>query len=778
MSEILIKWLNEEIHLSKEITNISQDFKTGYLFAELLHKTKQLQNLSEYKNTYKKKDIIHNFCLLDQVLLRMGITLKEKDRDEIINESIYTAKIYLLKIKQILEQKCINIEQLNHKYSNDLQKLYNSYIFKSQNQKYLYNLKLRIENEKNNINKASQNTRAKTEKNIKNNNENKFDLGGPLYVQLKKKYSHLNLTDFELEIILSDMKDEEKKFQALRKNIQKIETKRKKICQKKENQELNVWKSSIIDINNFKKDVLTQLWKPVIQKQNNFKIYMKKQISDNIFKTENFDKNLNAFTADGFKEQPSTEVEQDEQENMIDLQKSLKMKNEVYMSQIKEKLEQKLKSKKDREKRERKRLREEREMYERMNTEKNMQDMISKMEKNLKKKKNLSLIDENTNSNSDYTNELLNNITPIEKQRLKNVDELIIKELDKQNKIDEEKNENQKQKNHKIDMNITKVMKKIKQKEKEKEIKEIKEVPEDNEINEVKEEKEEKEENKEIVDDNKSSYSKLSNNDYGLNLMNEAFELHNMNKKDLYNNMNLFKTRLLFSEDSEQKFSNLPSIFNMEEDNKNKKEKSTKIKETIKKEENMSKNKTEIFDKDLFYEEMDKLNYTNFVKESSKRRTKKEKKINIIKPVLNKILDITDYIFDYQKNNNVEIIDNVIWDELMLKFKNWEDIKEKEEEIVEDKDELSEYLFDYENKLENNDSLIIFDYANYLSIFNDLIIPDNERGKKFKYCELYEEFYGENQDVNIKDYEPKEEELENLALPQYPNFINNKFFES
>ena len=89
MSEILIKWLNEEIHLSKQITNISQDFKTGYLFAELLYKTKQLQNLSEYKNTLNKKDIIHNFCLLDQVLLRMGIILKEKDRDEMINESIF-----------------------------------------------------------------------------------------------------------------------------------------------------------------------------------------------------------------------------------------------------------------------------------------------------------------------------------------------------------------------------------------------------------------------------------------------------------------------------------------------------------------------------------------------------------------------------------------------------------------------------------------------------------------------------------------------------------------
>ena len=116
MSDILTKWLNQKMHLSKEITNISEDFKTGYLFAELLYKTKYVQNLSEYRNTSNKKDIIHNFCLLDQILLKMGIILTEKNRDEIMKGNIYTSKIYLLKIKQFLDKKCINLEQLKHKY--------------------------------------------------------------------------------------------------------------------------------------------------------------------------------------------------------------------------------------------------------------------------------------------------------------------------------------------------------------------------------------------------------------------------------------------------------------------------------------------------------------------------------------------------------------------------------------------------------------------------------------------------------------------------------------
>ena len=266
MSDILIKWLNQEIHLSKEITNLSEDFKNGYLFAELLHKTKQLHNLSDYKNTLNKKDIIRNFCLLDQVFLRMGIILSERDRDEIMKGNIYTSKIYLLKIKQILDKKCINLKQLNHKYSNDLQKLYNSVIFKSNNEKYLYNLKIRTENEKNNMNKGTMSSRSLTEQNL-DNIDNKYSKGGPVYLKLKKKYSHLQLSEFDLEILLLDMKEEEKKYKMLKQNIQKTETARKNKCQSKDKLELNVWKSSIVDLNKFKNDVLTELWKPVVKKQ-------------------------------------------------------------------------------------------------------------------------------------------------------------------------------------------------------------------------------------------------------------------------------------------------------------------------------------------------------------------------------------------------------------------------------------------------------------------------------------------------------------------------------
>ena len=112
MSEKLQIWLNKEIILSKVVSNIPHDFKNGYLFAELLYKTKQIPNLYVSKNTNLQKDIISNFFHLQKNLLDIGIVLDEKNRDNIINEKPYASLIYLFKIKQVLSNKYIDLEQL------------------------------------------------------------------------------------------------------------------------------------------------------------------------------------------------------------------------------------------------------------------------------------------------------------------------------------------------------------------------------------------------------------------------------------------------------------------------------------------------------------------------------------------------------------------------------------------------------------------------------------------------------------------------------------------
>ena len=119
------------------------------------------------------------------------------------------------------------------------------------------------------------------------------------------------------------------------------------------------------------------------------------------------------------------EIGNSEKKYDINMQKSMQLKNEIYMREIKAKLEKKLKSKKDKEKRERKRLKEEMEIFDRMNTEKNMSDMIKNMENNLNKRKIVSIKGDELIAK---TEQLMNQLNPNERKRIKNIDELINKE--------------------------------------------------------------------------------------------------------------------------------------------------------------------------------------------------------------------------------------------------------------------------------------------------------------------------------------------------------------
>ena len=783
MSEILIKWLNQEICLSKQIKEISEDFKNGYLFAELLYKTKQIPNISQFKNTNNKKDIIRNFCLLTKPLLDMGIVLNEKDRNEIINSGIYASKIYLLKIRQVLDKKFINLEQLKYKYSNDLQSLYNKMMFKSQNEKYLYNLKIRLENEKNSIlYGGKKNLQSLTEaNNLKDENilDKKYSIGGPLYKQLKKKYSHLELTDFDLEIILLDMKDQEIKLNYFKEKIKKTEKNREKECIDKEKKEIKNWKVSILKIKQNNDKLLKESWEPVKRYQKASYNYYKNNAKKNEKITKSFENNLGFFVPEKNEEIEENEENEEDEENEkekenkeLKLKRSMELKNEIYMRNIKEKLENKIKSKKDKEKRERKRLKEEREMYERMNTEKNMFDMIKNMENNINK----NVISVKGDELIAKTEQLIKSLSPIEQKRIKYMDELINKEIDKENRIDEEKNKLNVGKSQKINMNVTKLINLGKTKEIEKtENTENTENVENINETEIDQEKEKEEKNNDILNAEKSSYSKLTNNDYGLNLINDAFRIHSKDS-NINDRIKLFKTRLMYTENS-QNLPKLPEISISEEDENYKRQKSESnvLEKSINDKKN---NEINIFDKESFYEEMNKLNYENFKKESNARKIKKEKKYKLIKPIINKLIDISDYISIYQENKGVQLLDNSKWDEIMDKFKNWEDIYDNEEDEIISQDEVSEYLFDYGYKLTENDNLIFFDYINYLNIFNDLIIPTSMRGKQYKYYELYDEVYNLlNNDVDIKEYEPNEDEIDNLILPKSPNFVNYKLYD-
>ena len=136
---------------------------------------------------------------------------------------------------------------------------------------------------------------------------------------------------------------------------------------------------------------------------------------------------------------------------------------------------------------------------------------------------------------------------------------------------------------------------------------------------------------------------------------------------------------------------------------------------------------------------------------------------------MNDILDIVDEVYKYQKENNVDLINVDKWTELTELFKANKPIKPLKEELEDSENDL-----DDENRYDDSRIQLgefeddeLFDYYNYIYKWNkDLIMKEDMN--EFKFYELYEGIYKkeENQNVDIKEYEPTAEELENLKMPK------------
>ena len=110
MTEILYNWINKEVKLSKEITNICEDFSNGYFFGELLYKYKLLPQFNEFKNSQEKSSITKNYLLLKYKLDELKINFSEKDKNDIINKKKYKAEMILFRIREKLLSKLLQIE--------------------------------------------------------------------------------------------------------------------------------------------------------------------------------------------------------------------------------------------------------------------------------------------------------------------------------------------------------------------------------------------------------------------------------------------------------------------------------------------------------------------------------------------------------------------------------------------------------------------------------------------------------------------------------------------
>lgn len=86
MASLLLSWCNDEVGLSRTVTNFEADFSSGYLFGEILHKHGQLPGFAAtFRDDDKSDTAISNFTelvrpvllllLLPLLLLRVSLCL-------------------------------------------------------------------------------------------------------------------------------------------------------------------------------------------------------------------------------------------------------------------------------------------------------------------------------------------------------------------------------------------------------------------------------------------------------------------------------------------------------------------------------------------------------------------------------------------------------------------------------------------------------------------------------------------------------------------------------
>lgn len=324
MAEMLLEWLNRDISLSKQITNIADDFSNGYFFAEILYKMKIIPRLSIYKNTQNSNDISRNFCLLAKNLLDMKIYMSPKNVNEIRNKSKYTANIILCRIKQYLDSKYITRETLRlQSKSSEIANIYKKYIYANDNEKLLRNYIIK-RNDGNDSNKSENKTLDR-------------------YMKLKEKFKHLKLSDDDLRIIQESMKDMEI-YDEIKDEIYTQEKARK---EKVKNDDIEQMRNNQIandKIKQRKEAIMRENMRKLIEYRDSTLNYFSQSCNLSMDMIKRFNENLSSL---GLDVEPLRKSEQKEQ-----------VSTEIIMMRMKEKMQQKMFAKKEKEKRARKILKE------------------------------------------------------------------------------------------------------------------------------------------------------------------------------------------------------------------------------------------------------------------------------------------------------------------------------------------------------------------------------------------------------------------------------------
>jgi hypothetical protein len=410
---------------------------------------------------------------------------------------------------------------------------------------------------------------------------NKYIVNGNIYNEFKQKYEHLDFNDNDIKIIMEDIKENENKLLYLKNMVINTETKRKIIFNAKNEEEKKKWQNSMRNMEKFKIKKIKESWEPAMKYKLLCQNYFKRNGVKMAKKSDNFDNNLK-FLVDETGKKNNRE----------------QMNSEILMLRMRQKLDEKMKNKKDKEKRERKRLKEEQQINYRLFSQKSMGDMVDLMENNILKKnmgfdkpiKRKEEVNNNINKNNETVNEGNNSETNKGKNRNKN--------LNKSENI----NNNEKTDNTEF-----------------KPIEENDKIINENEI------KDEALEKNKMGQTATSSYSKLTTNDYGAGLIKECFSIHDFNI-NINDRIKLFKTLIFpINKETENKYKNLPKVYINTNSTNQSLIKNYSCSNIFDK--SISFNNSNIkFDKNLYFEEIDKLNLEDFSLEYKKKLIKFEKK--------------------------------------------------------------------------------------------------------------------------------------------------------
>ena len=73
MAELLNRWVNEDVGLSRRVLSFEADFASGFLLGELLYRFNQQKSFGSFQDSSTSDAKVANFILLEPTLRNMGI---------------------------------------------------------------------------------------------------------------------------------------------------------------------------------------------------------------------------------------------------------------------------------------------------------------------------------------------------------------------------------------------------------------------------------------------------------------------------------------------------------------------------------------------------------------------------------------------------------------------------------------------------------------------------------------------------------------------------------